>query len=83
MIFQLMKLGTSVIPQLHKILTVLSIFEVILIIWGHLQGQKVNFKVKWKENTFLLRKARNMCNTPFSVHFFPFWTYWEIIHFKK
>ena len=41
-----MTLGTSVIPQLHVILTVLSIFEVILIIRGHLQGQKVFFKVK-------------------------------------
>ena len=38
--------------------------------WGHLQGQKVNFKVKSKEISFLLWKARNMCNTPFSVHFF-------------
>ena len=32
MIFQQIKLGTSVIPQLHVSLTVLSIFEVILII---------------------------------------------------
>ena len=32
MIFQQMELGTSVIPQLHVILTVLSVFEVILII---------------------------------------------------
>ena len=32
MIFQQMKLGTSVIPRLHVILTVLFIFEVILII---------------------------------------------------
>ena len=83
MIFQQMKLETSVIPQLHVVLTVLSIFEVILIIWGHRQGQKVNFKVKWKEISFLLRKARNMCNTPFSVDFLPFWAYWEIIHLKK
>ena len=43
MIFQHMKLGT---PQLHVILTVLYIFEVIFIIRGHLQGQKVNFKDK-------------------------------------
>ena len=46
MIFQQMKLGTSVIPQFHVILTVLSIFEIILIIQGHLQSQKVNFKAK-------------------------------------
>ena len=46
MIFQQMKLGTSVIPQFYVILTLWSIFEIILIIRGHLQGQKVNFKVK-------------------------------------
>ena len=46
MIFQQSKLGTSVIPQFYVILTLLTIFENILIIQGHLQGQKVNFKVK-------------------------------------
>ena len=46
MIFQQMKLGTSVIPQFYVITTMLPIFEIILIIQGHLQGQKVNFKVK-------------------------------------
>ena len=38
MIFQEMKLGTSVIPHF--------ISETILIIQGHLQCQKVNFKGK-------------------------------------
>ena len=33
-----MKLGTSVVPHLHVILT-------ILIIQGRLQGQKVNLKI--------------------------------------
>ena len=51
-----MKQGTSAIPQFHVILTVLSIFEIILIIQGHLQGQKVNFKAKWKEILILLWK---------------------------
>ena len=46
MIFQQMKPGTSVITQFCVILTLLSSFEIILIIQGHLQGQKVNFKVK-------------------------------------
>ena len=46
MIFQQLKLGTSVIPQFHVILTVLFSCEIILIISGHLQGRKVNFKVK-------------------------------------
>ena len=46
MIFQQMKLGTSAIRKFHVILTVLFIFEIILIIQGHLQDQKVNLKVK-------------------------------------
>ena len=45
MIFQQMKLGTSVIPHFLVILTGQSISEIILIIQDHLQGQKVNFKV--------------------------------------
>ena len=44
--FEQMKLGTSVIPHFHVILTKKSISEIILIIQGHIQGQKVNFKVK-------------------------------------
>ena len=40
-----MKLGTSVIPHFYVILTGESISETILILQGHLQGQKVNFKV--------------------------------------
>ena len=46
MLFQQMKLGTSVIPHFHVILTGESISDIILIIQSHLQGQKVNFKVK-------------------------------------
>ena len=38
-IFQQMKLGTSVIPHFHVILTGKSISEIILIIQGHLQVQ--------------------------------------------
>ena len=74
MIFHQMKLLTSegLIPQFHVILIELSIFEIILIIQGHLQGQKVHFKAKWKEIIIVLRKARNMCSTYFSVHFWPF-----------
>ena len=41
MIFQQMKLGTSVIPHFHVILTEQSISEIILINQGHLQSQKV------------------------------------------
>ena len=50
MIFQQMKRGTSVITQFHEILTGLSISKVILIIKGHLQGQKVIFKVILEKN---------------------------------
>ena len=46
MIFQQMKLGTSVILHFHVILTGQSVSEIILIIQGHLQGQKVDLKVK-------------------------------------
>ena len=45
MIFQQMKLGTSVIHQFYVFFT-LSIIELIVIIQSHLQGQNVNFKVK-------------------------------------
>ena len=43
--FQEIKLRTSVIPHFYVILTGQSISETTLIIDGHLQGQKVNFKV--------------------------------------
>ena len=46
MIFQQIKPRTSVIPHFHVILTVKSISKIILNIQGHLQGQKVNGKVK-------------------------------------
>ena len=46
MIFQQMKPGTSVIPYFHVIWTGQSISCIICMTQGHLQGQKVNFKVK-------------------------------------
>ena len=46
MIFQQMKPGTSVIPHFHVILTGQSISFIIFMTQGHLQGQKVPFKVK-------------------------------------
>ena len=45
MIVQQMKLGTSVLPQCHVILTGQSIFCIIFMTQGHLEGQKVNLKV--------------------------------------
>ena len=44
MIFQQMKPGTSVIPHFHVILTGQSISCIILMIQGHLQGQKVKYR---------------------------------------
>ena len=46
MIFQQMKPGTSVIHDFHVILTGQSVFCIIFMTQGHLQGQKVHFKVK-------------------------------------
>ena len=43
MIFQQMKPGTSVIPHFYVILTGQSISCIILMTYGHLQGQKDNF----------------------------------------
>ena len=71
MIFQQMKSGTSVIPHFHVILTGKSISCNIIKNQGHLQGQKVNFKVKQAEIPFLTNKARNMCDTSFIMGFCP------------
>ena len=48
MIFKQIKVGTSVIPQFAVILTGKSIYGTIFTIQGHLQGQKLNSKVKKK-----------------------------------
>ena len=45
MIVQQMKLGTSVIPHYHVILTSQSISCNIFMIQGHFRDQKVNLKV--------------------------------------
>ena len=46
MIVQQMKPGTSVLPHFRVILTGQSIYWIIVMTQGHLQGQKVNCKVK-------------------------------------
>ena len=46
MICSQMKLETSVIPHFYVILTQQFISYIIFMTQGHLQGQKVNFKVK-------------------------------------
>ena len=66
--FQQMKLGTSVIPHFHVILTKQSISEIILFIRGNLQGQRLFSKTsKKKKNSN--NKARNVCNTSISWDF--------------
>ena len=46
MIFQQMKLGTTVIPHFRVILTGQSISDIIFMTLGHFRGEKVNLKVK-------------------------------------
>ena len=53
------ELQTSVIPLFHLILTEKIIFDIILMIEVHLQGQKVNFKVKLLKMSFLTNIIRN------------------------
>ena len=79
MIFQLMEPGTSVIPHFYVILTEQSIFSIIFMTQGHLQGQKDNFKVKEAKIQFLTNKDRNMCNTSFTWDFIRKWMYGIIL----
>ena len=69
MIFQQMKPGTSVIPHFHVILTGQSISSIIFMTQGHLQVQKVDFRVKQAKIQFLTILARNMRNTSFTSDF--------------
>ena len=55
MIFQPIKVGTSVIPNFFVIFTEKSISSTIFMFQGHSQGQKVNFKVN-KVKILFLRK---------------------------
>ena len=48
--FNQIKLGTCVLPHFHGILTGNSIFFIVFVIQGDLQGQKVNLKVKFLKN---------------------------------
>ena len=43
-------MGTSVIPRFDMILTGKSIYGIVFMIQGHLQGQNVNSKVKNKKS---------------------------------
>ena len=58
--FQQIKLGTSVIPHFHVILTRESISENVVFIEGDLQGQKVNFNSSERKHHFLTNTARNV-----------------------
>ena len=50
-----MKLGTSVIPHFHVILTKQSIFELILFIRGNLQGQRLFSKTSKKKKILTIK----------------------------
>ena len=63
------ELQTSVIPLFHLILTEKIIFGIILMIEVHLQGQKVNFKVKLLKMSFLTNIIRNKYNNLFWCDF--------------
>ena len=67
--FYQINLWTSVIPLFHVIFTGKFISGVILMIQGHLEGQEVNFKVKWMKMSFLTNTIRNKCNKSFWCDF--------------
>ena len=52
MIFQPIKVETSVIPHFRVIFTEKFIFYIIFMFQGHSQGQEVNFKVNNIKNVF-------------------------------
>ena len=53
MYFCKIELQASAIPLFHQILTEKIILNIVLMIQVHLQGQKVNFKVKLLKMSFL------------------------------
>ena len=63
------ELQTSLIALFHLILPVKIIFAIILMIQVHLQGQKVNFKVKLLKMSFLTNIIRNKYNNLFWCEF--------------
>ena len=63
------ELQTSVIPLFHLILTEKIIFGIILMIEVHLQGERVNFKVKLLKMSFLTNIIRNKYNNLFWCDF--------------
>ena len=63
------ELQTSVIHVFHLIFTEKIIFGIILMSEVHLQGQKVNFKVKLLKMLFLTNIIRNKYNNLFWCDF--------------
>ena len=55
MIFQPIKVETSVIPHFRVIFTEKIISYIIFMFQGHTQGQKVNFKVNHIKNVFFFK----------------------------
>ena len=70
MIFQQMKLGTSVIPHFHVILTGQFISKIIWL-FKLIFKVKMQFQGQVSKNIILTSNARNMGNTSFFVGFWP------------
>ena len=62
-------IGTCAISPFYVVLTEQCLSETILIIQGHLQGQKFNFKVRYNKISFSTNTAWNVCNTSSSWDF--------------
>ena len=53
------------ISRFGVILTTESIYDIIMAMQGHIQGQKVNYKVKAAKKIFLTNTNSSQCNTTF------------------
>ena len=62
-----MEITTSVIRHLFFTLTIEYVSDIILMIQGHFESQKVNLKVTFAKTCFLSSTIMNKCrpNTPF------------------
>ena len=59
----------TVIPNFHAISTAKSIYGIMCVIRGDLQGQMVNSKVKFLKIIFLINTNSSKCNTYFLCDF--------------
>ena len=57
----------TVISNFHGISTEKSIYGIMFVIQGDLQGQKVNSKLKFSKILFSIKTSSSKCNTYFYV----------------